>query len=122
MLIKQKFKSTNTTIHIAHPSGKEGETSNKAYREHEALLDEYISAGHQTENNKKTAKYRKYRKETKVRKTRTKKLMGKPKEKAERYRSQQQKWKKNRKDATKQVLDGAFDAKCEIDPKVIEEI
>ena len=44
------------------------------------------------------------------------------KERAERYRSLQQKWKVSRKSAVRQVLDGKSDAKCQIDPKVIEEM
>ena len=46
---------------------------------------------------------------------------GKARERMEKYRSLQQKWKANRKGAVRQILDSASDAKCQIDPEAIEE-
>ena len=54
-----------------------------------------------------------------MRHIRQKRPRGKPKERVEKYRSMQQKWKANRKGVA-QVLDGASDAKCQIDPEVID--
>ena len=96
-----------------------GRGINKAYSDHRVTLEEYISAGqHADTKGKKTPNYKRV---TQIRQIRKKTLRGKTKEKAERYRSLQQKWKVSRKSAVKQVLDGASDAKCQIDPKVIEE-
>ena len=47
-------------------------------------------------------------------------MRGKPKERVEKYRALQLKWKQNKKNAVKQVLDGASDAKCQTDAEVIE--
>lgn len=91
---------------------KEDEASNQAYEAHEALLEECISPGPQAQT--KGAKIPRYQKETKV---------CKPKERAETEKDTGPCNKSGRrtKRVVKQVLDGASDAKCQIDPKVIEE-
>jgi len=99
-------------------TGTEGEAAEVAYAAHEQLLNDFIAPGPMAPT--KGAKMPRYRKETKVRKIRTKTLKGKAKERVERYRNLQQKWKRNKKNAVKQVLDGASDAKCQIDAEVIE--
>ena len=99
-------------------TGTEGEAAEVAYAAHEQLLNDFIAPGPMAPT--KGAKMPRYRKETKVRKIRTKTLKGKAKERVERYRNLQQKWKRNKKNAVKQVLDGASDAKCQIDAKVIK--
>ena len=99
-------------------TGTEGEAAEVAYAAHEKLLNDFIAPGPMAPTT--GAKMPRYRKETKVRKIRTKTLKGKAKEKVERYRNLQQKWKRNKKNAVKQVLDGASDAKCQIDAEVIE--
>ncbi len=91
----------------------------QAYSKHETLLEEYISSIQPSETGGR--KQARFRKETKIRQVRKKRPRGKAKERMERYRSLQQKWKANRKGAVRQILDGASDAKCEIDPEVIEE-
>ena len=101
-----------------HEAGKEDEATKEAYLAHEKLLEGYIAPKPMATG--KGAKIPRYRKETKVRKIRTKTLKGKAKERVEKYRTLQQKWTKNRKNAVKQVLDGASDAKCQIDKEVIE--
>ena len=66
------------------------------------------------------AKIPRYQKETKICKIQTKTLRGKPKERVEKYQALQLKWKQNKKNVVKQVLDGASDAKCQIDAEMIE--
>lgn len=101
-----------------HEAGKEDEATKEAYTAHEKLLGGYIAP--KPLATEKGAKIPRYRKETKVRKIRTKTLKGKVKERVEKYRTLQQKWTRNRKNAVKLVLDGASDAKCQIDTEVIE--
>ena len=101
-----------------HEAGTEDAATLEAYAAHEKLLNDFIAPGPMAPT--KGAKKPRYRKETRVRKIRTKTLKGKAKEKAEKYRNLQQKWKRNKKNAVKQVLDGASDAKCQIDIEVIE--
>ena len=101
-----------------HEAGTEDAATEAASAAHEKLLNDFIAPGPIAPT--KGAKKPRYRKETRVRKIRTKTLKGKAKEKAEKYRNLQQKWKRNKKNAVKQVLDGASDAKCQIDVEVIE--
>ena len=98
-----------------HEAGTEDAATEEAYAAHEKFLNDFIAPGPMAPT--KGAKKPRYRKETRVRKIRTKTLKGKAKEKAEKYRNLQQKWKRNKKNAVKQVIDGA---KCQIDIEVIE--
>ena len=107
-----------TLCRTVHEAGKEGEATNVAYAAHEKFLEDYIAPGPQAPTN--GAKIPRYQKETKICKIQTKTLRGKPKERVEKYQALQLKWKQNKKNAVKQVLDGASDAKCEIDAQVIE--
>ena len=101
-----------------HEAGTDDAATEAAYTAHEKLLNDFIAPGPMAPTT--GAKKPRYRKETKVRKIRTKTLKGRAKEKAEKYRNLQQKWKRNKKNAVKQVLDGASDAKCQIDIEEIE--
>ena len=101
-----------------HEAGTEDTATEAAYAAHEKLLNDFIAPGPMAPT--KGAKKPRHRKVTKVRKIRTKTLKGRAKEKAEKFRNLQQKWKRNKKNAVKQVLDGASDAKCQIDIEEIE--
>ena len=101
----------------AQPEGCMSET----YEEHEELLNEYLEMLHESEDDSIARRKRKG-KPTRIKTLRRKKLRGKPKERAEKFRSIQQSWNANRKAAVKQILDGASDAKCQIPAKEIEKV